>query len=60
MQLKAIQHFKILQTENKIHSELKIIFLTENGWDTVANVMKNVIMTFQSNSLTHFFIQNQF
>ena len=31
---------------------IKFKILTENVWDTVVNVMKNVIMNFQSNTAT--------
>ena len=32
----------------------KITIFTENGCDTVANVMKNGFMKFKSNPVTHF------
>ena len=33
---------------------IEITIFTENGWDTIANVMKNVFMKFESNPATHF------
>ena len=40
----------------KIVNYLLFLFLiiAEQGWHTVANVRKNVIMKFQSNPLSHF------
>ena len=32
----------------------------ENGLDTVANVMKNVIMKFKSNQVTHFLVRTTY
>ena len=40
--------------EKWVNCELQITIFTENGWDTVANVMKYVFLKFKSNPVTHF------
>ena len=40
--------------KTRANCDLKIAKFTEKCGDTVAKVMKNVVMKFQSNPLTHF------
>ena len=37
-----------------MYFQLNIIIIAENGWDTVVNVIKNVIMKLKSNAVIHF------
>ena len=45
---------KSTPVEKWVNCELQITIVTENGWDTIANVMKNVFMKFKRNPATHF------
>ena len=38
----VVKNSKFTPVEKWVNCELKITIFTENGWDTVANVMKNV------------------
>ena len=50
----VVTNSKSTPVEKWVNCELQITILTENGWDAVANRMKNVFMKFKINLVTHF------
>ena len=51
---------KSTPVEKWVNCELQNTSFTENGWDAVANVMKNVFMKFKCNLGTHFEVTSTF
>ena len=55
MKLKIVKNSTSTPVEKWVNCELKkITIFTENGWDTMAIVMKNGFMKFKSNPVRHF------
>ena len=50
----VVTNSKSTPVEKWVNCELQITIFTENGWDAVADGMKNVFMKFKSNLVTHF------
>ena len=50
----VVTNSKSTPVEKWVNCELQITIFTENSWDAVANVMKNVFMKFKSNLVTQF------
>ena len=44
-----VKNSKSTPVKKWVNCELQITIFTENGWDTEANVMKNVLLKFKSN-----------
>ena len=56
----VVQNSKSTPVEKWVNCELQIKIFSENDWDTVANVMKNVFLKLKSNPVTHFEVKSTF
>ena len=56
----VVKNSKSTPFEKWVNCELQITIFTENGWDTVANVIKNVFLKFKINQVTHFEVRSTF
>ena len=55
-----VKNSKSTPVEKGVNCELQITIFSENGWDTVANAMKNVFLKLKSNPVTHFEVRRTF
>ena len=56
----STEKFKVHPPKKLVNCELKIRNFTENGKDTVENVLNNVNMKFQSNPVAHYEVTNTY
>ena len=56
----VVKNWKSTPVEKWVDCELQITIFSENGWDTVANVIKNVFLKLKSNPVTHFEVTSTF